>query len=145
MTRVTKPDGYVAVRSTDFRGFTWWPELEGMSQWRELYLKVMRNNGGTPDSDRRLHIWAREAGLPIDDTRMTRTVGTWCFSTKEEVSWWSSLWAERVLESNFWNSALRDGIATEDELHAASKAWREWGASPDAWFLAWHGELLCRV
>lgn len=145
MARVTKPGGYVAVRSTDFRGFTWWPEFEGMSMWRELYLQVMRSNGGTPDSGRRLRVWAREAGLPIDDDKMTQTVGTWCYSTKEEVSWWSTLWAERLLESKFRESALRHGVATENDLQAAAQAWKDWGASLDAWFLVWHGELLCRM
>lgn len=145
MARVTKPGGYVAVRSTDFRGFTWWPESEAMSLWRELYLKVMRNNGGTPDSGRRLHVWAKEAGLPCSDDRMTRTVGTWCFSTKEEVSWWSSLWAERLVQSKFFESARRDGVASEGELLGAAQGWKDWGASEDAWFLAWHGELLCCI
>ncbi|KAF9894740.1 hypothetical protein FE257_006630 [Aspergillus nanangensis] len=144
MARVTKPNGYVAVRSTDFRGFAWWPETEGMDAWRELYLKVMRKNDGIPDSGRRLHLWAREAGLPRGD-RMRKSVGTWCFATEEEVAWWSSLWAERLLESRFRESALKDGLVTETELQAASRAWKEWGASEDAWFLAWHGELVCHV
>ncbi|KAH8803717.1 S-adenosyl-L-methionine-dependent methyltransferase [Xylogone sp. PMI_703] len=145
MARVTKPNGYVAVRSTDFRGFSWWPESEEMSAWRDLYLKVMRHNGGTPDSGRRLHLWAREAGFPVDGSTVKRSVSTWCFSTREEVAWWSSLWAERILESNFRESALKDGIATESQLHAASQAWKAWAASPDAWFLVWHGELLCQL
>lgn len=44
----------------------------------------------------------------------------------------------------FWVEALRSGIANE-ELYAAARAWREWRASENAWFLVWHGELLCRV
>ncbi|KAE8357525.1 S-adenosyl-L-methionine-dependent methyltransferase [Aspergillus caelatus] len=144
MARVTKPHGYVAVRSTDFRGFAWFPESEGMTEWLKLYLRVMHNNGGTPDSGRRLHIWARQAGFP-QGQQMVQSVGTWCFTTKAEVEWWSSLWAERLLESNFRESALKNGIATESELQAASQAWKIWGASGDAWFLAWHGELLCRL
>ncbi|KAL7914019.1 S-adenosyl-L-methionine-dependent methyltransferase [Trichoderma velutinum] len=142
MCRVTKQNGYIAVRSTDFRGFSWWPETEELSAWRDLYLKIMRNNGGTPDSGRRLHIWAREAGFPVGSDRVIQTVGTWCFSTNEEIAWWSSLWAERLLGTKFRKSALKDGVATESQLIAASRAWKEWGASPDAWFLAWHGELL---
>ncbi|KAE8375720.1 S-adenosyl-L-methionine-dependent methyltransferase [Aspergillus bertholletiae] len=140
MCRVTKPDGYIAVRSTDFRGFAWWPESDGLTKWRELYLRVMRNNGGTPDSGRRLHLWARQAGLQCE--QITQTVGTWCFATKAEVAWWSSLWAERLLESKFRESALKDGIVTDRELESASQAWKDWGSSEDAWFLAWHGELL---
>jgi hypothetical protein len=85
MVRATELNGYVAIRSTGFRGITWWLESEGMASWRELYFKVTRNNGGTPDSGRRLHFWAREAGLPADEDRIERTVGTWCSSTKDEV------------------------------------------------------------
>lgn len=39
MSRVTKPSGYIAVHSTDFRGFTWYPGSPGLSAWRAVYLK----------------------------------------------------------------------------------------------------------
>lgn len=138
----------MAVRSNDFRGFSWWPESEGMARWRDLHLRVTRSNGGTPDAGRRLRTWAREAGFDVaspSSDRARMTAGTWCFTSEQDVGWWSSLWAERLVQSKFRSTALKDGLASEKELHEAARAWEEWGASPDAWFLAWHGELLYRV
>ncbi len=63
MRRVTKPGGIVAVRDADYSAMTWYPEVEGMADWQQLYLRVARANGGEPDAGRRLHAWARQAGF----------------------------------------------------------------------------------
>ncbi|PSR72875.1 hypothetical protein PHLCEN_2v11242 [Hermanssonia centrifuga] len=143
MRRVTKPGGIVATRETDFSAMTWYPESEGMTEWRELYKRVARGNGGEPDAGRRLHAWARQAGL--DPARMTCTAGTWCFHTIEDRAWWGGLWADRTLESNFAPSAMKGGFATIDDLQRVSQAWRDWAADEDAWFAVLNGEILCRV
>lgn len=74
--------------------------------------RIMCNNGNAPDSGRRLHAWAREAGLPVYKDERTRSVGTWCFSSREEMEWSSGLCAERILESGLWDEALKSGIAS---------------------------------
>lgn len=51
------------MRSIDIRATSWYPESPAMDRWLALYLSVAHGNGGTPDSGRRLHAWAREAGL----------------------------------------------------------------------------------
>src|SRR4051794_25366866 len=97
MVRVTKPGGIVAVRDSDYSAMTWYPEVAGMDDWRELYLRVTRANGGDPNAGRRLHAWARRAGF--DPADVTVTTGTWCYHTPEERSWWSELWADRTVSS----------------------------------------------
>ena len=143
MRRVTKPGGLVAVRDVDFRATTWYPESAAMDAWLELYLRVARGNGGTPDAGRRLHAWAREAGL--DPTRVTCTAGTWCYHTPEERAWWGGLWADRTLQSNFAPTSIENGFATKEDLERVAETWRSWAANEDGWMTLVHGEILCRV
>lgn len=141
MRRVCAPGGIVAARDADYGAMFWYPALDGLDEWLELYRRVARANGGEPDAGRRLHAWARESGL----REVTASAGTWCFATAEERAWWSGLWAERTLASAFAGSAVEGGHATRERLRAAAEAWREWGASEDGWFAVPHGEILCRA
>ncbi|GAB7029986.1 class I SAM-dependent methyltransferase [Streptomyces sp. NPDC021749] len=143
MRRVTRPGGIVAVRDADYSAMTWYPEVPGMTDWQQLYLRVARANGGEPDAGRRLHAWARQAGFAPE--AVTATTGTWCFRTPEERSWWSGLWADRTVSSAYARNAVDGGHATEAELRRIAEAWRAWGAEEDGWFGILHGEILCRV
>ncbi|TFK54875.1 UbiE family methyltransferase [Heliocybe sulcata] len=143
MLRVTKPGGIIANRETDLAAMTWYPEVEGMREWHEMFIRASRANGGEPNAGRRLHVWAKEAG--IDPTCITKTVSGWCYSTPEERAWWSNLWAERTLKSDFARLAREKGTATDEELERAAEAWRKWGAEEDGWFGIFHGEIICRV
>ncbi|MFD7299436.1 MULTISPECIES: class I SAM-dependent methyltransferase [Streptomyces] len=140
MKRVTRPGGWIAVRDSDYAAMTWYPASPGMDDWLALYRRVARANGGEPDAGRRLKSWALRAGL----TGITATSATWTFSTPEERAWWSGLWADRTLASEYARVAVGGGHATEEELRAVSEAWREWGRQEDAWFSVLHGEMLCR-
>jgi SAM-dependent methyltransferase len=143
MRRVTKPNGIVAVRDADFGTFAWYPEIDGMREWSDLYFRVARSNGGDPNAGRKLFAWARAAGF--DSSRITSTAGTWCYYTPEERAWWSGLWADRTVASAFATGALEKGVATKEELAKASQAWRNWGKEEDGWFALMNGELICRV
>jgi len=138
--RVTKPNGFVAVRDSDYAGMIWYPASAGMDAWSDLYRRVARANGGEPDAGRRLKSWALAAGF----TDITATSANWTFSTPEERAWWSGLWADRTLASAYADRATEGGHATREELAAVSEAWREWGRQDDAWFAVLHGEILCR-
>ncbi|WP_055487240.1 methyltransferase domain-containing protein [Streptomyces sp. WMMB 322] len=141
MRRVCAPGGVVAARDSDYGAMFWYPSVEGLTGWQELYRRVARANGGEPDAGRRLHAWAREAGFG----NVTASSSTWCFATGEERAWWSGLWAERTLASSFAASAVEGGHATRDQLREAADAWLEWGAREDGWFAVPHGEILCRA
>jgi ubiquinone/menaquinone biosynthesis C-methylase UbiE len=142
MRRVAKPGGIIAVRESDYDGFTWYPE-GGLKEWNELYLRVARSNGGEPNAGRRLHVWARQAGF--DRADITCSTGTWCYSTPEELAWWSELWADRTVQSNFARTAIERGIADQEKLEHVANLWREWGKDEDAWFVVLHGEIICSV
>jgi SAM-dependent methyltransferase len=141
MRRVCRPGGVVAARDADYGGFTWFPEVPGLDEWRRVYRTVARANGGEPDGGRHLVSWARQAGF----TDIAATATTWRFATLEERAWWSGLWADRTVASGYAGLAVDGGHATRERLAEFGEAWRQWGAEDDGWFMVPHGEILCRV
>ncbi|KAH7916652.1 S-adenosyl-L-methionine-dependent methyltransferase [Hygrophoropsis aurantiaca] len=140
MRRVAKDGGIVAARESDV--FTWYPEVEGMEDWHRIYHDVARKNGGQPEAGRRLVSWALQAGF--DRTQITASAGTWCFSTPEERAWWSEMWADRTVGSNFARSATGNNLATREQLEQIARTWRKWGEQEDGWFTLLHGQIICR-
>jgi SAM-dependent methyltransferase len=141
MRRVCRPGGIVAVRDADFAGMVWYPDVPALDDWRDLYHRVARANGGEPDAGRRLHAWARQAGFAEVDSSSTN----WCYATAQERLWWSELWADRTVSSSYAELAVDGGFATEEDLRRIAAGWREWGAAPDGWFSVLNGEARCRV
>jgi SAM-dependent methyltransferase len=141
MRRVTRPGGLIAVRDGDYGAMTWYPEVAALDDWLALYQRVARGNGGEPQAGRRLHVWAREAGL--ED--VTASSSTWTYATPEERAWWGGLWADRTVQSAYAASAVGGGYATADDLRRIADGWRAWAGHQDGWFAVVHGEILCRV
>ena len=141
MARVTRPGGVVAVRDADYAAMTWYPETPGMEEWRALYRRTARSNGGEPDAGRRLVAWARAAGL--DDVVASASV--WCFATAEDRDWWGGLQADRITRSAIAEQVVSTSSADEAALDRMAGAWREWAATDTAWFAVLHGEVVCRL
>ena len=138
MRRVCKPGGIVAVRDSDYHGFTWFPELPELDEWMALYQRMARANGGEPDAGRRLLSWALEAGFEKVDA----TASNWTFANPKDRAFWGGMWSDRILKSALSDQARRAGVP-ESELEAISQAWKTWAARPDGWISILHGELLC--
>ena len=66
-------------------------------------------------------------------------------ASPEERAWWSGLWADRAVASDFAAQALEYGLADEVGLELLADAWRDWGQERDGWFAILHGEVLARV
>ena len=141
LRRVTRPGGLVAVRDSDYEGFRWWPDLPGLSRWRELYLRVARTNGGTPDAGRRLLAWAHAAGF----TDVEPSTSTWLYATPESRESWAASWAGRITSPPLAAQLEREGWADEAEREEIAETFRRWSADPDGWFTLLHGEILARV
>jgi SAM-dependent methyltransferase len=141
MARVCAPEGLVAVRDSDYSGFTWFPEVPELDEWLAVYRAVARGNGAEPDAGRHLKAWGLAAGLEV----VSSTASVWCFSSPQDVAWWGELWAERVVGSGMADQALQRGLATAHDLERLARGWRQWAASPQAWFTVLHGELLCSM
>lgn len=143
MRRVAKPGGVVAVRDADYSGMTWFPASPGLDEWLALYHEVTQANGAEADAGRRLLGWVRDAGF--DPSGIVPGAGVWCYATPDERAWWSGLWADRSVASNFAAQAIEHGLADEVGLELLADAWREWGLNDDAWFTVLHGEVLARA
>ncbi|KAF2501191.1 S-adenosyl-L-methionine-dependent methyltransferase [Lophium mytilinum] len=143
LRRVTKPGGLVACRDVDYAATLWYPETLGLKKWCELYQTVAKSTGGDPNIGRRLHAVAREAGFQRD--QIDSTVGTWCFSTQEELDFWCNMWADRMLNSEFKVKAKQGGFATDDKLERFAQIWRSFAQEKDGWCTLIHGQLICRV
>jgi len=139
MRRVCRPDGYVAVRDSDYAAFTWYPEVPELADWLALYQRLARANGGEPDAGRRLLSWARAAGFGS----ITATSSTWCFATDADRAWWGGLWADRLRSSALAAQALAAGIPRA-ELDRLAAGWATWAQAPDGWLSILHGEVLAR-
>ncbi|OCL10051.1 UbiE/COQ5 family methyltransferase [Glonium stellatum] len=143
LRRVTKSGGIVACREVDYAATVWYPESPGLSEWQDLYERVAREQGGDPDIGRRLQAVAREAGFQRGD--MTTSVGTWCFSTPEELDFWCGMWADRTLNSEFKKKVINGGHADEAELERLAACWTAFAKEEDGWLTMLHGQIICRV
>ena len=143
MRRVTRPGGVVAVRDSDYAGMTWYPPHPGLDEWQALYHEVTQANGAEADAGRRLLSWVREAGF--DPAGVAPGASVWCYATPEDRTWWSGLWADRCVASNFAKQAIEHGLADEVGLEQLADAWHEWGRQPEGWFAVLHGEVLARA
>ena len=117
------------------------PGSNELDEWRSLYRRLARANGGEPDAGRRLLSWARRAGF----REIISTASTWCYATPEARAWWSGVWSERIVSSAIAEQALASGHATEADLRRLADGWRAWGAAADGWFAVLHGEILCQA
>ena len=137
MRRVCKPGGIVAVRDSDYRAFTWFPELPELDEWMELYQRLARANQGEPDAGRRLLSWARAAGFE----QVEATASLWTFANQEDRDWWGGMWADRILHSDLARQARATGVPDE-ALQRISTAWQTWAAAPDGFLSILHGEIV---
>jgi ubiquinone/menaquinone biosynthesis C-methylase UbiE len=140
MRRVCKPDGIVAVRDSDYLGFTWFPPVPEFDEWMQLYQQAATANGGEPQAGRRLLSWARAAGF----SDIIPSSSTWCFATAEAREYWGGMWADRILQSDLTTQLLDTGLTARPELEAISAAFRAWVGDPNGWFSVLHGEILAR-
>ena len=141
MRRVTRPGGLIAARDGDFGAMVWYPAVPALDDWLALYREVARGNGGEPDAGRRLHVWAREAGL----ADVTMSSSTWTYATPAERAWWGGLWADRTVMSSYADRAIESGYATAGDLERIADGWRSWAGHHDGWFAVMNGEILARV
>jgi SAM-dependent methyltransferase len=144
MRRVVKPGGIVAARDADYGAFVWYPELDGLTKWGDLYQKVAKGNGGEPNAGRYLQFWAHQAGFKASEVDFTWT--TWCHSTVDGgAQWWGETWQDRATNTAFADSAISQGFATKDDLEEIRKAWAEFCNNESASIAVPSSEILCHV
>ena len=141
MRRVVRPGGIVAAREADFGAMTWFPAVDELDEWRELYGTLARGNGGEPDAGRRLPGWAAAAGFA--DIEVSST--SWVYATAEDRRVHAESWAQRVLHSAFAEQTLERGLADQQTLDRLAEGWRRWSRMDDGVFLVPSVEILARA
>ncbi|MHA7189164.1 methyltransferase domain-containing protein [Arthrobacter sp. MDT2-16] len=141
MRRVVRPGGLVAAREADFGAMTWFPAVDELDEWRELYGTLARGNGGEPDAGRRLPGWAAAAGFA--DIEVSST--SWVYATAEDRRVHAESWAQRVLHSAFAGQTLERGLADQQTLDRLAEGWRRWSRMDDGVFLVPSVEILARA
>jgi SAM-dependent methyltransferase len=136
--RVLKPGGVVGIREVDWGTASWWPRLEALSRFLEIYNAVADRNGGDANMGRRVRSEMNSAGF----ADVTVGAGVWSFGNPDEIKGWGEQWATRTLESNIGAKAVEYGIANQSELESVSKGWMEWSRDPDAFYTFIHAEAL---
>lgn len=139
MARITAPGGLIAARDSDYGMFTWHPAVPALTEWLDLYHQLARRQGFEPDAGRYFRAWANAAGL----TDVTITHSSWTYATPDAVAWWSGLWHDRALASEFATQARAAGV-DDATLERIASGWTEWGTSPDALFVVPSAELIAR-
>lgn len=140
MSRVVRPSGVIAVRDSEYSAFKWSPKSAELEKWLTTYIAVARYCGGEPDAGRYLENWAGQASLET----VKRSNSKWVFESPEDVKWWGSVWADRVLGSNFADHARNLKLLTDLELQNMRDGWITWSKSDPAYFMIPHGELIAR-
>jgi len=140
MARVVKPGGIVAVRDVNYASMAWYPPTPELTSWLALYRGVAHANGAEPDAGPKLLAWAHQAGLT--DVRASASV---VLHVGDDAAQWGQSWAARCETSSFHGQAIEQGRATAADLDGIAAGWRRWGADPDAWFAALHGEIIARA
>ena len=112
--RVIKPGGLLACREGDGESAAYYPEIMGVQDFWDLYMKVARSRGAEPNGGRHLVAWARAAGIPRSNIEATASV--WCYSNPEERAYWSGMWIDRLKTSSLRSNFLDGGHATQEDL-----------------------------
>ena len=140
MRRVVRTGAIVAVRESDFGGFTWSPDDPRLDRWMEIYQALTRKNNMDANAGRHLHAWVRRAGF----TTLDVTSSNWTFYRPHERIWWGQLWADRVRESEFARQSVEYGLTTPGELQEIAEGFLAWAEDEDGIFTLVNTEVLAR-
>jgi ubiquinone/menaquinone biosynthesis C-methylase UbiE len=139
MRRVVKQGGIVAVQETV--DSTIYPNSERLAAWSDLQDRMRQAKGNSLNAGMQLHAWARKAGFPL--ANMKKSTGSWCFSSPAEREYWGGAMEQRARSSGLAATAVREGLASEEDLQEMATAWRTWVENEDGWLGFLHGQILC--
>ncbi len=140
MRRVLRPGGLVAVRESDYGGFTWAPDDPRLDRWMSIYQALTVINHADANAGRHLSAWVRRAGFATPEV----STSNWTFYRPEDRAWWGQLWADRVRHSEFARQSVAAGLTNPAELDGVAEAFLAWARDVDGFFNLVHSEVLAR-
>ena len=139
--RVLRPGGLVGSRHADFGGFLLEPTPLPLGLFSQLFIQLMRRNGGDPYCGRRQPGLFRDAGFEI--VKVSASYDCWTSdmaSTQRNAEFLSELCGD----SGFSDQLLEYGLTDRGVLNRLSSAFLTWGKMPEAFAAEAWGELVAR-
>ncbi|OAP56286.1 hypothetical protein AYL99_09465 [Fonsecaea erecta] len=138
--RILKPGGLLAMRETD--SLIYHPANPGTEAYRATMAKAVAPGAQGIGSGRRVHRWAQEAGF--DRATMQVRAGATCHPAPDESRWWAGVQVGRLRGEigHKWLHELQL-VQSQDEIDAMVAGLTAWGDSPEAWYVALQGEVIC--
>jgi len=128
MKRVSKR--VVTCREVDYESWLWYPHNESMQKWKDCYREVCRRNQADSDAGRKVKSWFMAAGFKPE--HLETISSTVMYSSPDRTKFISESWAKRVSETQLGDQMIKYSLATRSDVEEMARAWREWGAKPDA-------------
>lgn len=135
--RILKPGGVIGVRDANADGHLFLNASEAMDQSLEPVLAWQRSRGMDIFAGRRVASLLREAGF--HDVVGSASYDS--YGTPEAVRQAAEQHARRI-ETVVAEHAIEHGLADRATMDRMAAAWREWGAHPDSFWGAAHGEAV---
>ncbi len=139
--RVLKLGGLVGSRHTDLGRFLLEPTPEPLGQFSQLFIELMKRNGGDPHFGRHQLGLFREAGFEI--LKVSASYDCWTAdadSTRRN----AHFLAELCGESEFSDQLVEYGLADRRVLGQLKSAFLTWGEMPEAFAAEAWGEIVAR-
>jgi SAM-dependent methyltransferase len=127
MKRVLKPGGVLAVASVEYAGLILaGPHRDRTSRFYAIRERLWQIDGADPYLGRELRGLLLGAGF-ADVIATTKYIS---YGTADAVNEFGVGRAEDCIDDWYSTSAVRNGLATQEELAAMRRAWLEWSESP---------------
>jgi ubiquinone/menaquinone biosynthesis C-methylase UbiE len=131
--RVLRAGGIAAVSDDDLATVIFSPDLPELQDVRDLFVRALLHNGGSPSHSRHLR------GLMLD-AGFARTEGfahaPETYGHAESTSWFAQFLADLYGPGGLRDLIVSQQWASEQRLDEIVRSVREWGQRPDA-FLSW--------
>ncbi|KIW87067.1 uncharacterized protein Z519_12364 [Cladophialophora bantiana CBS 173.52] len=138
--RVLKPGGMLAMRETDT--LIYHPANPGTEAFTATMARAVSPGAQGIGSGRRIHLWAQEAGF--ERSKMQVRAGATCHPAPDESRWWANIQVERLQGEigRKWLEELKI-VHNQAEIDTMVAGLKAWGDSPEAWYVAVQGEVIC--
>jgi SAM-dependent methyltransferase len=137
--RVLKPGGVIGIREFDHGGDLLYPMDPALKQYNECYRRLRSENGGDPESGRKVGAFLLDAGFR--DVKMSA-----CYESMADpqvLRGVAGVFAGLLSEG--WGDAFEDrGWATTEDIRAMSDAWLRFPATQGAFYAAAWCEVLAQ-
>lgn len=139
MRDVLREDGILAIRHGDWGGFLFAPENSEAANFFDLFVQLMKTDGGDPFFGRNQLSYLHQAGFA--EVKVSASFD--CWTSSPDVARQVALYmAAHCISDEFTQPIIDLGLSDQPTLERISKELRNWGESPDAFAAEAWGEAL---